>query len=78
MKFKITNEHIKLGKPRFCAKCPATLAIKEKLPNSDVKVWTKFVIIDKIKYYSPANLLNFVHNFDNNLPVDEMEFHLSI
>lgn len=77
IKVKITEEHIRSGKPRTITLCPIALALKDKFPYSSVRVGADDVSIDDSEYNLSKEARRFVDRFDHEKPVAPATFILT-
>ena len=72
MKVKVTQEHINKGLKGSSCYCPIALAIG---PNCVVQY--SHITIGNKEYRTPQAVFEFLHAFDNGLPVKPFEFELN-
>jgi hypothetical protein len=84
MRIAVTADHIARGIPKDPRTCPVALAIRSALPSMkyiSVVFSTAFLLRDSMREYEaflPEEVVIFVDDFDNGLPVFPFEFELDI
>jgi len=81
----VTDDDIRDGDPANCSECPIALAISRAVPNVAVHVFDDSIIImpfadgeSNFTLTLPVNACNFIHYFDNGLPVQPFSFQLDL
>jgi hypothetical protein len=80
MKVKVTEEHIRCGKPGEHAQCPIALAIREQYGFECVSIGSTVATLRQgsvqANYALPSEATRFIINFDKGRTVSPMEFEL--
>ena len=79
MKFTVTKQMIKDGKPDNVCFCPVALAIKAKLPKLSFRIEASVVVIESVGYFElPQRTIRFIKKFDEGKPVRPFTFCLDL
>ena len=72
----VEERHIERGVPESEEACAVALALQEKFPASTCVVGPLDFEIDGVLFKLPAEVIEFVSNFDASYPVQPLAFEL--
>lgn len=77
MKFTVTQDDINYGHRGKCQSCPVALSLARLNPGVPIVVTGWLITVGEVTYVAPDSLTDFIHDFDQGLPVRPRKFNLA-